>query len=97
MVYLFLTASFAFHSSTALSTSITPSTWVLDSGALNHMTTVEQNLEVFQTYVGHETITTANGQHLSISGLGSLEFPTIGKEPPSLSPMFILLHNYLQI
>ena len=65
-------ASSAFHSSTTLTASISPSTWVLDSETSNHMTFVEQNLQDPQTYVGHESITTTNGHLMSITGVGSI-------------------------
>lgn len=62
----------SFHSSISLSTSMTPSTWFLDSGASIHMTSMEQNIHDSQTYVGCEKITTANEHHLSILCIGSL-------------------------
>lgn len=47
--------------------STSPSSWFLDSGASNHMTSV-----ILKPYVGHEKITAAIGQNLTISGIGSL-------------------------
>ena len=66
-------ASPTFHSSTTFSASISPSTWFLDSGAFNHMISLEQNLQDPQAYVGHKTITIENGQQMPISGIGSIE------------------------
>lgn len=62
-----------FNPSTALSTLVTPSTWFLDSGASNNMTSIEQNLHSSHPYVGYDTVTTTNGLQLSISGIGSIE------------------------
>ena len=67
----------AFHSSTSLSTSITPSTWFLDSGASNHMTSVEQHQHKCKLYDGHDSITTMNGYQLPISGTGTISIGTL--------------------
>lgn len=82
----------AFHSSTALSTYVTPSTWFLDSGASNHTTSVEHNLENPQPYAGNETITTANGHQLSISGIGFLDLPITSQGSLTLSNVYFAPH-----
>lgn len=66
----------AFYSSIALSTSMTLSTWFLDSGASIHMTSMKQNIHDSQTYVVCEKITTSNEHHLPIFGIASLELST---------------------
>ena len=66
------TALPAFHSSTSLSSPVTHSTWFLDSGASNHMTSIAQNLHSTKPYMGHDSITMANGHQLPISGMGTL-------------------------
>ena len=45
-----LIASPAFHSSSALNTSITHTTWFLDLGASNHMTTDKESLTLSNVY-----------------------------------------------
>lgn len=82
----------AFHSSTALSTYVTPSTWFLDSGASNHTTSVEHNLENPQPYAGNETITTANGHQLSISGIGFLDLSITSQGSLTLSNVYFAPH-----
>ena len=49
------------------------------------MTSVEQNLQDSQTYVGHESITTANGQQMSTTGMGSIMLSTPHIESLTLS------------
>lgn len=80
----------AFHSSTALSASISPSTWLLDSSASKDMTSVEQNIQDSQTYVGHESITTANGQQMSITGMGSIMLSTPHIDSLTLSNVYFV-------
>ena len=65
-------ASPAFHSSAYLSSPITSSTWFLDSGASNHMTSVEHSFTDSHSYLGKKKITTANGDQLLISGVGTI-------------------------
>lgn len=73
---LFPTIFHAFHSSIALSTSLTPSTWFLDSRTSIHMKSMEQNIHDSQTYVGCEKIATADEHHFPIFGIRSLELLT---------------------
>lgn len=61
---------------TALFSPISPSSWFTDSSASNLMTSVEQNLNDTYPYTRHEQIIAANGQHLSIARIGSLDIPT---------------------
>ena len=89
--YNFPHTSPAFHSSTSLSAFITP-TWFVDLGTSNHITSVG-NLRDRQTHNSQELITTANGHHLSIFGIGTLELPS----PPLPFAMSTLFPNYLQI
>ena len=67
----------AFHSSTSPLISVTPTSWFLDSGASNHMTSVVQNLHNHKPYHGHDSITTANGDQLPISGMGTITIGTL--------------------
>ena len=67
----------AFHSSISLSSSITPSTWFLDSGASNHMTSVECSFTASHPYLGKDKITTANGDQLIISGIGTITLSSV--------------------
>ena len=67
----------AFHSSASLSSHITSSTWFLDSGASNHMTFVEHSFTDSHPYLGQEKITTANGDQLLISGVGTITLSSV--------------------
>ena len=67
----------AFHSSNSPLISVTPTSWFLDSGASNHMTSVVQNLHNHKPYHGHDSITTANGDQLPISGMGTITIGTL--------------------
>jgi hypothetical protein len=62
----------AFHSSASLSSSITPSTWFLDSTASNQMKSVKGSFTDSHPYLGKEKITTANGDRLLISGVHTI-------------------------
>ena len=59
------------YRSLALSQFMSPSSWFIESGAYNHMTSMEQHLNAIQPYTGNDQIITANGKKLSISGIGS--------------------------
>ena len=80
------TAYPAFHSSASLSFPITSSTWFLDSGASNHMTSIEHSFTDSHAYLGKEKITTDNGDQLLISGVGTITLS-------SVSGQFIILPN----
>ena len=71
--------------------STSPSSWFLDSGASNHMTSV-----ILKPYAGHEKITAAIGQNLTISGIGSLIYPCLIIHFLTFQ-MFILFPNCLPI
>lgn len=53
-----------------------PSLWYIDSGASNHMTSMEGNLSVTHPYTGTGELMVAYGQNLSISGIGSIDIAT---------------------
>lgn len=71
------------------STSISPS-WFIDSGASNHMTAVEHSLSKTIPYTEHEKILAANGQQLSISGIGSITLPSPQNSPLTLSNVYFV-------
>ena len=83
-------ASPAFHSSASLSSSITPSTWFLDSGASNHMTSVEHSFLDSHPYLGKEKITTANGDQLLISGVGTITLSSVTGQSITLSNVYFV-------
>lgn len=56
------------YTQNAFTTSISPYSWFIDSGALNHMTSVEFSPHKTQPYAGNEQIIAANGQRLPIVG-----------------------------
>ena len=64
------------YPSPALSNSLLPSLWFIDSGASTHMTAVKQNIHAIQPYTGHDKIVVANGKKLFISGIGSIALET---------------------
>eukprot|EP00268_Persea_americana_P019315 TRINITY_DN19897_c0_g1_i5.p1 TRINITY_DN19897_c0_g1~~TRINITY_DN19897_c0_g1_i5.p1 ORF type:complete len:123 (-),score=16.45 TRINITY_DN19897_c0_g1_i5:103-471(-) len=79
----------AFHSS---STPVNSSSWFIDSGASNHMTSGEQSLQGTHPYVRNDTITTANGHQSSISGIGSLEFSPSSDKSLVLNNVYFVPH-----
>ena len=54
------------------------------------MTSVEQNLQDPQSYVGHESITTDNGQQMSITGVGSIELSSPHIDSFTLSNVYFI-------
>lgn len=80
----------ALHSSPITPASITSSAWVLESGASNHMTAVAQSLTNTKSHVRNEHIMAANGHHLPISGIGSLDFSTPQEHSLKLSNVYFV-------
>ena len=80
----------AFHSSISQSSSITPSTWFLDSGASNHMTSVECSFTASHPYLGKDKITTANGDQLIISGIGTITLSSVSGQSLPLSNVYFV-------
>eukprot|EP00268_Persea_americana_P066589 TRINITY_DN9083_c0_g1_i6.p1 TRINITY_DN9083_c0_g1~~TRINITY_DN9083_c0_g1_i6.p1 ORF type:complete len:246 (-),score=11.42 TRINITY_DN9083_c0_g1_i6:87-767(-) len=76
----------AFHSLVSLSSSITPSTWFLNSGASNYMTSVESSFTDSHPYLRKDKITTANGDQLIILGVGTITLFNV-------SGQFVILPN----
>ncbi|PKU74273.1 Retrovirus-related Pol polyprotein from transposon TNT 1-94 [Dendrobium catenatum] len=50
--------------------------WYLDSGASSHMTNTTGNLEVYNSYTGHDTVTLGDGRSVPIAHSGSGILPT---------------------
>lgn len=67
------------YTQNAFTTSISPYSW---SGALNHMTC---SLHKTQPYAGNEQIIAANGQRLSIVGIGTITLNNTHNQPFTLS------------
>ena len=51
------------------------STWFLDSGASNHMTSSPTHLSNMASYTGHLQIQTADGGHVPITAIGDIPGP----------------------
>lgn len=90
--YMSLTSLSAFLSFTSHPTSIPSSVWVIDSGASNHMTAIEQSLADAEPYTGYDQIIAANGHRLSISGIGSLDFTIPQHQSLHLSNVYFVPH-----
>lgn len=64
-------------------------TWYMDSGATNHITNAFGNLSMSADYQGSESVMVGNGNHLSISSVGSSSI-TLSSSAPQPS---LLLNN----
>lgn len=67
-----------------------PSSWFIDYGASNHMTLIENELHDLTHYDGKERITTANGQHLSIADVGSVDLKTPQNQSLPLASVYFV-------
>lgn len=65
--------------------------WFIDSGASNHMTSIDQHFDKIKPYAGHEQITAVNGQHLSMTDIVSIGLTTSQNHSPALSSVFFVL------
>lgn len=63
---------------------------VIDSGASNHMTSVEHHLSNSKPYTGNEQIVVANGHNLPISGIGSVTLSTPQNKPLELTNVYFV-------
>lgn len=67
---------FARQSRTGNSSSVTSQDfWLLDSGATHHMTSELSNLNMATLYPSNDTVTSANGEGLAITHIGSSSLP----------------------
>ena len=66
------------------------SSWFIDSGASNHITSIDHQFAQINPYNGHEQITAANGERLSILGIRSIGFNTPQSQPLTLSNVFFV-------
>lgn len=78
------------YNSSSFAASISPSSWYIDSGASNHMTSVEQHFNETKPYTGTEQIIVANGNTLSISGIGSVDLRTPQNQSLTLSNVYFV-------
>lgn len=61
--------------------------WLLDSGAINHMTSDLSNLHIAAPYPATDTLTGANGEGLTIANFGSTNIQT---KSHNFKPNFVL-------
>ncbi|PKU77239.1 Retrovirus-related Pol polyprotein from transposon TNT 1-94 [Dendrobium catenatum] len=54
--------------------------WYLDSGASSHMTNTTGNLEVYNPYISHDTVTLGDGRSVPIAHSGSGILPTTDRK-----------------
>lgn len=66
------------------------SLWIIDSGASNHIISIDHQFAYIQPCVGHEHITTANAQHLSFSRIGSIDLTTLKNQSFSITYVFFV-------
>lgn len=71
---------------------LSSSSWAIDSGASNHMTSMEQILRDPKPYIGTEQIVVFNGRNLSIASVGSIFLHRRTNFLPC--PMFFLFVNF---
>ena len=80
----------ALHSSASLSSPFTSSIWFFYSGASNHMTSVEHSFTDSHPYLGKEKITTANGDQLLISSVGTITLSSVFGQSITLSNVYFV-------
>lgn len=66
------------------------SSWIIDSGTSNHMISIDHQFTYIQPCVGHEHITAANAQHLSISRIRSIDLTTLRNQSFSITYVFFV-------
>ncbi|PKU68032.1 Retrovirus-related Pol polyprotein from transposon TNT 1-94 [Dendrobium catenatum] len=78
--------------------------WYIDSGASSHMTNQVDNLESYNTYKGHDTVTIGDGRSVPIAHMGTGLLPTTASKLllsqilhiPSLSYNLLSISNLVK-